>query len=253
MKAAARAITVGFTCLCVTTPLAAAQAAGFCAPGQEPHFTGGFEALYSELKIAKMGSPVECEHPDGTSGDTLQQTDKGLAFYRLNTNTPTFTNGSEHWALTANGLVYWTGDSIDPPDDAAPPPVSADTEIFQRALYVKRLQDTALGFIEVESSIDQLANQLRLRTITPASAASFTGGIENAAAMVTDHIRSAAPPDDLRDVHALYLAATDEFEAGAAEGIDGLRVNDQVTLQSASRHFALSRELVGRARATLGV
>jgi hypothetical protein len=36
-------------------------------------------------------------------------------------NTPTFTTGFEHWALTAVGVVYWTGDSIDPPDSAQPP------------------------------------------------------------------------------------------------------------------------------------
>ncbi len=62
-----------------------------------------------------MGTPVECEHTNPVNGDSLQQTTTGLAFYRKSTNTPTFTNGSEHWALTPTGTVYWTGGSIDPP------------------------------------------------------------------------------------------------------------------------------------------
>ena len=64
----------------------------------------------------------------------LQQTTSGLAFYRKATNIPTFTNGWEHWGWTADGLVYWTGDAVDPPGyepvetptptpDAVPTPV----------------------------------------------------------------------------------------------------------------------------------
>jgi hypothetical protein len=45
----------------------------------------------------------------------LQETSTGLAFYRASTNTPTFTDGFQHWALTAFGLVNWTGAAIDPP------------------------------------------------------------------------------------------------------------------------------------------
>jgi hypothetical protein len=65
-----------------------------------------------------MGNPVECEHANPDNGDTLQNTTTGLAFYRKSTNTPTFTNGTEHWALTTEGEVYWTGGSIDPSADA---------------------------------------------------------------------------------------------------------------------------------------
>jgi hypothetical protein len=48
----------------------------------------------------------------------LQQTTTGLAFWRKATNTPTFTDGSRHWALTSGGLVAWTGPSVDPPATA---------------------------------------------------------------------------------------------------------------------------------------
>ena len=92
----------------------------FCAPGQAPGYAFGFAALY-EILGATMGDPTTCEYGDPNgSGDTLQNTANGLAFYRARTNTPTFTNGFEHWGLTATGMVYWTGDSIDPPPDVVP-------------------------------------------------------------------------------------------------------------------------------------
>ena len=70
-----------------------------------------------------MGEPLECEHGNPDNGDTLQQTTTGLAFYRQYTSTPTFTNGWDHWAWTASGLVYWVGNSIDPPGVFVPTPL----------------------------------------------------------------------------------------------------------------------------------
>lgn len=96
---------------------ASAQAAPFCGPSESPRFVAGFAALKTQLG-ATMGDPVECEHPNSTNGDTLQNTSRGLAFWRKATNTPTFTDGHRHWALTPGGLVYWEGSSIDPPGGA---------------------------------------------------------------------------------------------------------------------------------------
>lgn len=101
------------------TPSALAQGAPFCAPGSAPTFVQGFAQLKSILGDV-MGDPVECEHTDGTSGDVLQQTTTGLAFWRKSTNTATFTDGYRHWALTGRGLVAWEGNSIDPPATARP-------------------------------------------------------------------------------------------------------------------------------------
>jgi hypothetical protein len=82
----------------------------------------GFASLKAVLG-AGMGEPVSCEYadPNGT-GDTLQDTTGGLAFWRKGTNTPTFTDGWSHWGLTAAGLVSWTGTGIDPPATALVPP-----------------------------------------------------------------------------------------------------------------------------------
>lgn len=98
-------------------PAALAQGAPFCGPGTTPSFTHGFAALKSALGPI-MGEPVECEHNDGDSGDIVQQTTTGLAFWRRSTNTPTFTDGYRHWAFLPQGLVAWEGSSIDPPPNA---------------------------------------------------------------------------------------------------------------------------------------
>jgi hypothetical protein len=101
--------------LLAPSQLALAQAAQGCQPGENPHFTFGFGALKEQLGDA-LGDPVTCEYmdPNGT-GDIEQQTSTGLAFWRKSTNTPTFTDGSDHWAQTPQGWVMWTGASIDPP------------------------------------------------------------------------------------------------------------------------------------------
>src|SRR5919201_5156922 len=106
------ATTLAFTGLLGPGP-AVAQAP-FCQPGQPPHFDFGFRALDESLGDM-MGQPLECEHAEVGTGDAHQETSTGLALYRKSTNTPTFTTGYEHWALTTDGLVYWTGESIDPP------------------------------------------------------------------------------------------------------------------------------------------
>ena len=96
------------------------QATNRCAPGVSPKFTFGFADLKTRLGDA-MCEPLTCEFadPNGT-GDVHQQTTRGLAFWRKGTNTPTFTNGSQHWGSTPRGWVEWTGSSVDPPTASAP-------------------------------------------------------------------------------------------------------------------------------------
>jgi len=96
---------------------ASAQLAPFCPPGQFPQFQFGFAALKQQLGSG-MGQPMGCEHADPFSGDSLQRTTTGLAFYRQRTNTPTFTDGNSHWAVVSGGLAFWRGVSIEPPAEA---------------------------------------------------------------------------------------------------------------------------------------
>jgi hypothetical protein len=102
------------------TPGVAAPSSNRCGSGQAPKFTLGFAGLKAHLGDV-FGEPTTCEFADPNgSGDVLQQTTRGLAFWRKKSNTPTFTNGNDHWALTSAGWVTWTGSSIDPPTAGAP-------------------------------------------------------------------------------------------------------------------------------------
>jgi len=103
------------------------RAQPFCEPGESPEFRSGFAQLKEQLG-AVMAEPAECEHLDAATGDTLQNTTTGLAYYRQATNTPTFTDGQRHWALTGDGLIAWEGGGPDPPGVvvAAPPPPAAE-------------------------------------------------------------------------------------------------------------------------------
>lgn len=76
----------------------------YCAPGQTPAFSFGFQAL-SEALGPDMGEPTECAHADVASGDTYQQTTKGLAIYRHADNTPSFSSTLGRWTLGPDGPV----------------------------------------------------------------------------------------------------------------------------------------------------
>lgn len=94
-------------------PVASAKG---CGPGVTPAFGGGFATLRTRLGPAVVGAPTSCEFPDPSgTGDVWQQTSTGLAFWRKSSNTPTFTDGNQHWALSSGGMVQWTGSTIDPP------------------------------------------------------------------------------------------------------------------------------------------
>jgi len=111
-------LSLALAALALFTTSASAQSAEHCAAGQSPNYVFGFAELHTWLGDT-MGAPASCEYadPNGT-GDTEQNTAAGLAFWRKSTNTPTFTDGWEHWALTPSGQVTWTGSSIDPPPGA---------------------------------------------------------------------------------------------------------------------------------------
>ncbi|HEV7665523.1 MAG TPA: M23 family metallopeptidase [Chloroflexota bacterium] len=91
-----------------------------CGPGATPTFGLGFAELKTHLGDM-VGAATTCEFADPSgSGDVLQQTSNGLAFWRKSSNTATFTNGNQHWAFTSSGWVQWTGSSIDPPTAGGP-------------------------------------------------------------------------------------------------------------------------------------
>jgi hypothetical protein len=111
VQTAADATTAGDAVSATATQAALAP---HCAPGQAPTFVLGFAELDRRLG-GVMGTPLECEHANPENGDALQRTTTGLAYYRKQSNTAMFTDGWRHWALTAKGLIYWEGESADPP------------------------------------------------------------------------------------------------------------------------------------------
>jgi hypothetical protein len=134
----------------VAVPSASAQLAPFCAPETAP----SLEFKFAELKLqlgSGMGQPVDCEHTDPISGDRLQQTTTGLAFYHQSTNIATFTDGDNHWAVVSDELEFWTGDRTEPSTDAVvftpemcqPVPDQSDDPLAQGCfvLLTYRLKD----------------------------------------------------------------------------------------------------------------
>jgi hypothetical protein len=107
-------LTLGAAVATLSRPGSLAQSAPWCRPGQEPAFAFGFKDL-SERLGETMGQPVECEHGELTTGDTVQTTTTGVAHYHWCTNTPVFARGPEHWALTPAGVLQWTGENSNPP------------------------------------------------------------------------------------------------------------------------------------------
>jgi Bacterial PH domain len=99
-----------------------AQPYPFCTVDGAPKLGEGFRALAAQLSD-RVGVAVECEHPDGTTGDVQQHTSTGLLYWRKSTNIPTFTDSAEHWALRDTQVLHWTTDNVDPPADAQVGPV----------------------------------------------------------------------------------------------------------------------------------
>jgi hypothetical protein len=138
-------VLIGLTVLAVlaaSAPPAAAQAAPFCQPGQPAEFVLGFATLKQRLGPI-MGEPLECEHLNPENGDALQHTTTGLAYYRREINTPIFTNGAAHYAITGQGLILWRNDSVNPPQ-----PTAAEASYLATTTVLRGRVDVLLDQVE---------------------------------------------------------------------------------------------------------
>ncbi len=126
-----RSLSVSVLIVCALLALTAlptvAAAHSACSGGGAVELGVGFRDL-ADLLGALVGEPLECEHADASTGDVVQQTSTGLLYWRKSTNTPTFTNGDQHWALRGEQILQWSGDSVDPPDDAESPRAEAQAQ-----------------------------------------------------------------------------------------------------------------------------
>jgi hypothetical protein len=118
-----------------------------CSLGQTPTLSYRFAELHGQLGTI-VGDPIECEHVDAVSGDTYQQTTTGIALYHKNANMALFTNGREQWAITADGLVHWSGwhatagplGTAPPPDDEREQMATASIGSYPRVEAVTMVQ-----------------------------------------------------------------------------------------------------------------
>ena len=99
------------------SPTTTTTGAGETCTAGLPRFVHGVAALKAVVGT-DMGEPLECERVIDAAGDTEQRTTTGLAYYLTATSTVAFTNGWDHWALTGNGAVNWTGQELEPPPGA---------------------------------------------------------------------------------------------------------------------------------------
>ena len=119
--------------LALLLPLSGVSAAGgsTCAPFGTVQFGPDFLRLYAQLGDV-MGLPTSCEQPSG-NGDLVQATTTGVAVYRTDTGAAFFASGEQHWALTDDELVSWTGNWH---QGMAPPPAAEPTEDTDLSLPV---------------------------------------------------------------------------------------------------------------------
>src|SRR5689334_12561296 len=115
-------VSVGATLLLVLLSFGGPESAlaeqfPFCSSDGAPQVGDGFQTLTAQLGN-RIGVPAECQHAEATTGDIQQHTSTGLLYWRKSTNTPSFTDGAEHWAIRGTQILHWTLPDADPPPNA---------------------------------------------------------------------------------------------------------------------------------------
>jgi hypothetical protein len=141
----------------------------------------GIGQLHQRLG-AIMGAPLECEWVNPDNQDTLQHTTTGLAYYRPAINTPMFTDGQTHWALSNNQVLMWRNPSIEPPRATATEaaylatarPLARQLDTMQARLISVERQASAghidsVDVAEIGSLYDELAAARDAMLLAPAS------------------------------------------------------------------------------------
>lgn len=179
-----------------------AQGAAHCPPGQSPQFVLGIGQLHQRLG-ATMGVPLECEHINPENGDTVQHTTTGLAYYRPSINTPIFTDGQTHWALSGNQLVMWRNQSVEPPR-----PTAVESTYLATARPLAQQLDALQGRL---MNVQQQANAGQLDTVDLAEIGSLYDELTTA----REAILRAPASDRLSRYDDLLVSAFDESVAAA--------------------------------------
>jgi hypothetical protein len=207
--------------------LAGATADDHCGPGETAMFRAGFLALSDQLG-ATMGIPSSCEYSDPAgTGDVEQDTTTGLAFWRKSTNTPSFTDGFNHWALAPERITRWTGSSIDPPlratDNNAFSPFVGVWIGHGRALEVLNSGEAHFSY-----------RTYRVCGADPPPCDSLIGNAISDGGRITVQLESSAPAGAFGTV----VSSTDStYPAGSAAMLE-LSANDILNVRIGNRDFA---------------
>ena len=221
----AAAVILGVTAAVPRT--AAAQEAPHCPPGQSARFLFGIAALQQRLG-ATIGVPLECEHVSAANGDTIQHTTTGLAYYRPEINTPMFTDGQTHWALSNNQILMWRSGSVEPPR-----PTAAESSYLATAIPAGQLLDdmqARLAYFQGQASAGQLE----------AVDVGDIGALYDDLVTARDAVANAPASARLQSYDSTLLSAIDEAVA-AAELLVRARLTDVVAARSAFLGEAASR------------
>ena len=183
-------------------PPVLAQEAPHCAAGQPAEFLFGIAALQERLG-ATMGLPLECEHVNAENGDTIQHTTTGLAYYRPEINTPMFTDGQTHWALSNNQVLMWRSGSVVPPR-----PTAAESTYLATARPLAQRLDTLQARL---NAVQRLANAGRLDAVD----VSEVGSLYDELTTARDAMRRAPASERLSSYDELLVQAYEESVAAA--------------------------------------
>ena len=183
-------------------PPVLAQDAPHCAAGQPAEFLFGIAELRERLG-ATMGQPLECEHLNAENSDTIQHTTTGLAYYRPEINTPMFTDGQTHWALSNNQVLMWRSGSVEPPR----PTATESTYLATVRPLAQRLDALQLRL----NSVQGLANAGQLDAVDVAE----VGTLYDELTTARDAMRQAPASERLSSYDGLLVQAYEESVAAA--------------------------------------
>ena len=223
-----------------------AQPAGGCPPAQRPTFVLGFAALRNAIGN-RMGEPTECEYRDAASGDTLQHTTTGLAYYRDETGTVAFTNGWERYALVGPQLLLWRNESLDPPR-----PSGAEARFVNDTLEIRARVD------QLDSQLTAIQQQAQAGALDQVGFTSVGSILDELNALRAQFAAHPVPPDlmayadlwlqakdaDVRAAEAILLAeaADDPAERTMHMQMAGVELTRRDQLRTAAQ-YAFTREL----------
>lgn len=110
-----------------------------CDEGTAIGFSGAFVGLSRELG-ERMGTPLGCVEIDGTTGDTIQRTSRGVATLRQEDGLATFSDGERTWSIDGSQLVEWSASLDEQSSDARAVPLSSVAAVApEPAVPVTRL------------------------------------------------------------------------------------------------------------------